>query len=125
MLRRELLNEPMLAEDGGRNLTGVYPVDIREDDDNVYVEAELPGFNKDEIDLNLEGGVLNISAERKQEEPKGTSHLQERRFTKVQRSFTLPSSVDENNASAEFDNGVLKLSIPKKAESRRRKIEVK
>lgn len=105
--------------------TGIYPVDVREDNDNLYVEAEMPGFTRDQIDVNLENGVLSIRAERTPEDFSGTRHLDERRFTRVQRSFTLPTSVDENKINASFADGLLKLTLPKNVESKSRKIEVK
>ena len=124
LLRRDFFPAPW-PEDEADTLTGAYPVDIREDDDNIYVEAEMPGFKKEEIDVNLEGGMLTISAERSPEEFKGTRHLDERRYTRVHRSFTLPSSVDEGEVDARFEDGVLKLTLQKKAESKRKKIEVR
>jgi HSP20 family protein len=90
----------------------------------VFVDAELPGFRKDEIDLTLEGGVLTITAERKQE-PKKTEHLTERRYTRVQRSFALPTSVDESAVDAKLEGGVLKLKLAKHDEVKPHKIEVK
>ena len=110
--------------------TASYPVDIREDDNNIYVEAELPGFKKEEVDVTFENGVLNIHAERKQEEDRkggegGTHHLHERRFTRVRRSFTLPNTVDANNVDAELTEGVLKLTLNKTEEVRPRRIELK
>ena len=102
-----------------------YPVDIREDDDSVLVEAELPGFKRDEINVTLEQGVLRISAERKAEESKGTRHLTERRYTRIERAFTLPGAVDESHVEANLDNGVLSLRLPKTSEAKARRIEVK
>jgi HSP20 family protein len=116
---------PWPDDASGQPLTGVYPVDVREDDEHLYVEAELPGFQKNEIDVNLEGGVLSISAERTPEEFTGTRHLDERRYTRVQRSFALPTSVDDSDVDAKFEDGLLKLTLDKKPESRRRKITVK
>ena len=114
---------------GGRSTeapTAAYPVDIREDDNHVYVEAELPGFNKDEIEVTMEQGVLTINAQRKHEERKGEEqHLTERRFTRVSRSFRLPTPVDEGNINASLDSGVLTLSLPKREEVKPRRIEVK
>src|SRR4029079_13544581 len=63
--------------DGERASTGIYPVDIREDNDHIYVEAELPGFTKDDVEVTLENGMLSILAQRKTEEKKGESHLAE------------------------------------------------
>ena len=107
---------------------GTYPVDIREDDGSIYVEAELPGFKNDEIEVTLEAGVLNITAERKAEpkEDKGeTEHLRERVYTRVQRSFTVPTSVDESSVEATLTDGVLHLKLNKKEEVKPRRIEVR
>jgi len=110
----------LAAED----LTGAYPVDIREDDDKVYVDAELPGFKKDEIDVSLENGLLRIAAERKPEETKGKQHLQERRYTRVLRRFTMPCDVDQSDVKAKFDNGVLHLEMKKTGEAKQRRIKI-
>jgi HSP20 family protein len=104
---------------------GHYPVDVHEDDGHIYVEAELPGFKKEEINVTLEGGVLTIAAERKVEETKGVRHLSERRFTRVQRSFTLPTTVDPSKVEATFTDGVLKLTLDKQETVKPRRIEVK
>jgi HSP20 family protein len=112
-------------EGGGELLTGAYPVDIDEDDEAITLEAELPGFKPEEIDVTIDHGTLNIVAERKPEEKKGKKHLAERRFVRVERSFTLPSSVDENQIDAKLDGGVLKLRLTKTAESKPKRIELK
>lgn len=125
-------------ENGGSEtmLTGVYPVDIREDDNHIYVEAEMPGFKKDEVNITLEDGVLSISAERKPDKTqsntgnggqsnKRTDHLTERRFVRIQRSFTLPNRVDEGAVEAKMDNGVLYITLNKREEVKPRRIEVK
>ena len=111
--------------DGERSMTGIYPVDIREDNDHIYVEAELPGFTKDDVEVTLENGMLHILAQRKVEEKKGESHLAERRFTRVSRAFTLPNQVDETKVDARLDSGVLHLTLNKREEVKPRKIEVK
>lgn len=106
--------------------TAAYPVDIHEDENHLYVEAEMPGFNRDDVNVTLENGLLTIAAER-QEQPKreGETHLNERRYRRVQRSFTLPNTVDEDNVAAKLEDGVLKLTLNKKEEVKPRKIEVK
>lgn len=110
---------------GEEELTAAYPVDIREEDGKVVVDAEMPGFNRDEIDVSIENDVLRIRAERKPEEPKGTSHLRERRYTRVERAFTLPTSVDETTVDAKLEGGVLHLELPESEESKPKRIEVK
>lgn len=105
---------------------GSYPVDIREDENHLYVEAEMPGFKREEVEITLENGVLTISGERRQQtDAKGEHHLHERRFTRVLRRFSLPNTVDENQVSAKLDSGVLHLTLNKREEVKPRKIEVK
>jgi HSP20 family protein len=105
--------------------TAAYPCDIRETSENLVVEAELPGFKKDDIDVSVEQGVLTISAHREEEKQEGEQHLHERSYHRVQRRFTLPTTVDAEKVDAHLDNGVLTLTMPKKEEVRPRKIEVK
>ena len=104
--------------------TAAYPVDIHEDADAITVEAEMPGFKKDEISVTLEQGVLSISAERKAEETKGEKHLNERCYRRLARSFKLPVDVDESKVNATLADGVLTLKLAKREEVKPRKIEV-
>jgi len=104
---------------------GAYPVDIHEDQDHVYVDAELPGFNKDQVQVTLENGVLSIAAEREEEPAKGKAHLSERRYRRVARRFTLPSTLDESKVDAKLDQGVLHLTLNKREEVKPRRIDVK
>ncbi len=113
--------------DGGGGLLAAYPVDVREDSDHIYVEAEMPGYNKDEVEITLENQTLTISAERreekKQEQP-GEFLLNERRFTRYLRSFTLPPTVDEKKVDAKLAEGVLTIILNKREETKPRKIQV-
>lgn len=106
---------------------GSYPVDIREDQDRIYVDAEMPGFRREEVEITLENGMLTIQAERKMTEPAEgeRAHLQERRYTRVARSFTVPSTVDEQKVDAKLADGVLHLTLHKREEVKPRRIEVK
>lgn len=107
------------------DLTAQYPVDIHEDDDALTVEAELPGFTKDQVDVNIDQGVLTLSAERKPtERGEGTMHVHERKYLRVARKFTLPSSVDPTNVDAKLADGVLTLKLSKRDEVKPRKIVV-
>ena len=105
-----------------------YAVDVREDNDHIYVEAELPGFKKDEVDVTLENQILTISAERREggsTDPKSGEHLlHERRYTRFLRSFTLPPTVDEQTVNAKLADGVLTVTLNKREESKPRKIAV-
>ncbi len=103
-----------------------YAVDIREDGDHLYVEAELPGYNKDEIDLTMENQTLTISAERHERngEKGGGYLLNERRYSRFLRSFTLPPSVDDKKIDAKLDNGILTIVLNKREETKPKKIAV-
>lgn len=103
-----------------------YPCDIREEQDQIVVEAELPGFKKDQIAINVEQGVLTIDARRegKSEEDKASYHLSEREYAHVHRTFRLPNAVDEENVEAHLEEGVLTLVLPKREEAKARRIAI-
>ncbi len=108
--------------------TAAYPVDIREDNGQILVDAEMPGFDKDEVEVTLENGVLNICAEHqeeKEQKKKGKPYLSERRYRRIQRSFTLPAAADASKVKANLKDGVLHLAIPKAQEATASKIAVK
>src|SRR3954465_12017228 len=116
------------SSNGGGQLAP-YAVDVREDADHLYVEAELPGFRKEDVDITLENQTLTISAERRSEskqgdQKKGDLLLHERRYTRFLRSFTLPPTVDEGSVNARLQDGVLTLTITKREETKPRKIKV-
>ncbi|MEM8739301.1 MAG: Hsp20/alpha crystallin family protein [Planctomycetota bacterium] len=107
--------------------TASFPVDIREQEDQLIVEAELPGFTKDQIAVSVEQGVLSIEAERQADHAnhEGKVHLNERRYTHLARRFTLPSAYDTHHVEAGLADGVLTLALNKREESKPKKIEVK
>ena len=125
------------GQDGGQGLAP-FGVDIREDADHLYVEAELPGFSKDDVDITLENQTLTITAEKKYEreqapsgkgakaegQPQGDYLLRERRYSRFQRSFTLPPTVDEASVQAKLNDGVLTITLNKREETKPRKISV-
>ena len=116
-------------EDGGNaGRLAPYGVDVREDADHFYVEAELPGFKKDEVDITLENQTLTISAEKKsekkQEGEKGQWLLRERAYSRYSRSFTLPPTVDEGHCDAKLADGVLTITLNKREETKPRKVAV-
>ena len=112
------------------NTFAPYAVDVREDGDHLIVDAELPGFKKDEIDVNIENQTLTISAEHKAEKSEGNGKekgdwlLRERRYTRFQRSFTLPQTVDSQSVNAKLDNGILTITLNKREETKPRRITV-
>jgi HSP20 family protein len=113
-------------EGGSRFLP--YSVDVREDADHLYVEAELPGFRKEDVDITLENQMLTISAERKEsnekKEDKGGWLLRERRNARFMRSFTLPATVSDQKVDAKLNDGVLTITLDKREETKPRKIQV-
>src|ERR1700744_2462358 len=110
-------------QDGGR--LAPYGVDVREDGDHLYVEAELPGFRKEDVDITLENQTLTIAAKRQEEKArKGELLLNERRYSQFLRSFTLPPTVDEKTVDAKLSDGVLKITLNKREETKPRKVTV-
>ena len=170
------------VSDGGDPLAPLsnYGVDIREDADHIYVEADLPGFRKEDINISLENGMLTITAERQEEvtepapgeggpqqqgqaaqpgqgqqvgeeQPRGGAGggrpqqqpppqqqqqqtqqrqqspnylLRERRVMRFVRSFALPPNVDESSVQARLENGVLRITLNKREESKAKRIAV-
>jgi len=115
------------GSDGGRQYMAPYGVDIREDADHLYVEADIPGFKKEEVDITLENSTLTISAEHREDggdQKKGDWLLNERRYARFLRSFTLPPTVDDQKVDAKLQDGVLKVTLNKREETKPRKIQV-
>lgn len=103
-------------------------VEVKENADNVVVHAEVPGVAKDDIDITIDGNVLTIRAEVKQHdadrEDEKVLHS-ERYYGSVQRSFSLPSNIDQAKASADYNDGILTLTLPKVTPDAAKKISVK
>ena len=116
------------ATNGGGGGWAPYGVDVREDADHLYVEAEMPGFKKDEIDITMENQQLTIAAERKLEKSDGQKGgdylLRERRYSRFLRSFTLPPTVDDQKVDAKLTDGVLTITLNKREETKPRRIQV-
>ena len=120
--------EPSLAR--GETWSGFAPqVDVTETDKDVKVCAEIPGVEAKDIDVSVEDGTLRIRREKKyeREENEKGQYRMERSYGSFERAIPLPVEVDEAKAKAEFKNGVLRLTLPKRpgAQSRRKKIPVK
>ncbi|MFW6138348.1 MAG: archaeal heat shock protein Hsp14 [Spirochaetota bacterium] len=101
-------------------------VDVWEDEENVYVEADMPGFEQKDISLNLRGNNLILSAKReeKKEEKKKNYYRSERYTGSVSRTIDLPAQVDESRVNARFKNGVLNVTLPKKEEEKKKEIKI-
>ncbi len=106
---------------------GFFPVDLYETDDEVVVQASLPGVKAAEVQVSVTGKTLTVRAETEAEQAdeRPNYHRQERRYGAFQRSLTLPVRVDADKANATFENGVLDLRLPKAPEVRSKTIEVK
>ena len=101
------------------------PADLYETDEAYNVEMELPGFSRDDINVTIEQGMLTISGRRARESAEDENyHLRERSVGRFSRSFSLPASIEADDVEARFDEGLLKVTLPKAAEARTRKIEV-
>ncbi|TVP56245.1 MAG: Hsp20/alpha crystallin family protein [Gemmatimonadales bacterium] len=132
-----LFNE---SEMGSRLFTGasnggdwIPAVNVEETRDEVILSAELPGMNRDQVELEIENNVLTISGAKEETRrdagrDEGTEdrryHIWERRWGSFQRSFTLPRTVRAEEISANFKDGVLEVRMPKVAEAKGRKIEI-
>jgi len=94
-------------------------VDIRENDKEIIVEAELPGIEEKDIQVTVRDGVLSLKGEKKSErdEKKDTYHVIERSYGSFERSFALPDSADQDQIKADFNKGVLRVVVPKRAEA--------
>ena len=102
-------------------------VDVKEDDKGYTVHADIPGVKKEDIQVDVDGNVVSLRAESKQEkeEKQGEKVIySERQFGMVSRSFSLPTEVDEKGAKAEYKDGVLNLMLPKKANGGGKRVSV-
>lgn len=100
--------------------------DIVEEGDGLRISLELPGLKTEDVKITLENFVLTVKGEKKQvTEEKGTVYRYERSYGSFERSFTLPNTVDTDKVNANFENGVLTVSIPKSEKAKSREIQVK
>jgi len=100
-------------------------VDISENKDNYSLTFEIPGMAKEDVKIWIEKDMLMVSGEKKLGLKKDeVRHLGERRFGKFERSFWIPDDADRENVKAEFDNGLLRVTVPKAAASRPREIKI-
>jgi HSP20 family protein len=102
-------------------------IDVKEDDKSYVVHAEVPGVKKEDINVSIDGNQVSIGAEvkREKEEKQGEKVLRtERYYGKVYRAFALAQDVDQTNASARYENGVLELTLPKKQAAAQKRLTV-
>ena len=101
-------------------------VDVRENEEALTIQVELPGLSKEDIGISLEDNVLTLTGERKLEnhENKDNYHRVERQYGRFSRSFRLPATVQTDKADASFKDGLLTLVLPKTEESKPRQIQI-
>ncbi len=110
--------EPLVGE--------MAPVDLKETDDEYILKVELPGLEKDDVQIALEQNVLTIRGEKKEEEAKENEsfHKKEIRYGWFERSFTLPGDINEKKINAKMKNGVLTIHVPKKETAKPKRIPI-
>ena len=117
------------GEESGTSMATWSPrVDVYESGDDLVFECEAPGVNKDDIDVSVENNRLTISGERREEKEAGGDdrdyYRTERLYGRFQRSFALPDGVDASDISAQYDEGVLKITLPQGAQTQRQSIDI-
>jgi HSP20 family protein len=102
-------------------------VDIYETDEKMVIKAELPGLKKEDIDIEVRDNTLTLKGERKFEKEikQENYHRVERAYGSFQRSFTLPSTIKQEAIEATFKDGILEVSLPKAAEVKPKKVEIR
>ena len=104
---------------------GSFKVDVRETDSQYIVEAELPSIKEDEVNVELDNGLMTITVEKDDcKESCGHYHMRERRYGRMSRSFRIPS-IDASSVDASLKDGILTISINKTPESRAQKVKIK
>ena len=104
----------------------VPPVDIYEDDHKIVLKLEVPGMKQDDLDIQLENNTLTVRGERKfeKEEKEENFHRIERRYGSFYRAFTIPNTVNPEGVKADYDAGVLRIQLEKRAEAKPKQIKV-
>jgi HSP20 family protein len=110
----------------GEGQTFAPSVDVSETDDHFVMSFDMPGLDKDNIDIEVHGRQLTVSGERKQEreDNRGRSHFVERRYGKFQRVLTLPDGIQPDDVEATYHDGVLTVAVAKAADAKRQKIKI-
>ena len=122
-----LLNLPVLTTQLGLEPMAFTPaLDVAEFDDHIKITAELPGLKKEAVKLEIDNGILFIRGEKKEKKEEKTDkmYLLERSYGMFERSFALPPTADAENVKAEFEKGVLSITVPKLAAKNGRKVEI-
>ena len=120
----DAFTRPLNLRDGGWSSPAI---DMYQTDEDVVVKAALPGFKADEVQINVTGDVLVLRGEMKHEEEQKDKawHIREHRWSSFERSITLPTNVKADKAAADYENGILTVTLPKAEEVKPKTITVK
>jgi HSP20 family protein len=120
----DAFTRPLSLRDGGWSTPAV---DMYQTDNDVVIKAALPGFNADDVQINVTGDLLSIRGELKHEEEQNEKswHIREQRWGSFERSVSLPTAVVPDKAQADFANGILTITLPKAEEVKPKTITVK
>jgi HSP20 family protein len=126
-MRRLLESFGISGGEGGGQRSWLPAMDVREEGDEIVVEMELAGVRPADVDIEIENGALTVSGERRQEQrsEEGRQIRMERRFGSFSRTLPLPPGTDEESVRAELRDGMLELRIPKPAQPKPRRVEVR
>ena len=124
-----LFGDPRGAEARDESLTSTAfapAVDVYEDEHNLTLKIEVPGIDEKDIDVRIENNTLTVHGERKfeKEEQEENFRRVERQYGSFTRTFTVPNTVDQESVRADYDKGVLKITLAKKAEAKPKQIKV-
>ena len=110
----------------GEERTWAPSIDVSETEDSLVVKAEMPGMNKEDIDITLSNGILTLSGEKKEEreDKQENYHVKESRHGSFRRSFRVPADVEADKIEATYTDGVLRLTVPKSEGAKAKKIAI-
>lgn len=124
----DLISRIWGGQDGKLSTLSVNPaMDVSEDENAYEIRVDAPGVKADKFDIQVQGNTVSVSGEREEEQEEKTKkfHRVERRSGSFSRTITLPSDINEDEVVAQYDNGVLIVTLPKSEKSKARKIDVK
>lgn len=121
------LNDPNTPRTDDTLGTWIPPVDVFEKHDHLVIRAEIPGVQKEDMDVRIDNGVLTLHGERKQETEikEENAYRMERIYGMFTRSFSLPTTVDATKVTATYKDGVLELTVPKAETAKPKQVEIK
>lgn len=116
----------MMPSWANRETEALIPIDMQENDQTYTIKAEIPGVKKEDIKIDVNGNQISITAEvRREEDQKSGNMVRSERFYGQQyRSFSLPQDVDDEKAEAKYQDGILQLTLPKKAAGSKKQIDI-